>query len=1323
LGYETRIDLYNVQVRSDELKSVKREIAAVADGAGESHWMVGLLKLERDGSLSWNESSRGKWKKHEAFIEWLAKRCERGFVAFWSCERDGAAWAYEFDGSGGYKECSARRVSALKGAATRIKPAAAPTAIRNTSRPVASPKALLKAVKKGASRMAEVDTNEGTALSDGREDRGILEKYLAELKAIRDSGGGVKETSYYPALSNLFNAAGAALKPKVRCVMNLRNLGDGMPDGGLFTADQFRSQSEGAAKSSQLPARGAIEAKGTKPDVKAIAATQQVKDYLNTYGIVIVSNLREFLIVERGPNGLPVEREAFALADDESDFWQRKAAHPHGTAVLKGGPFAEFIKRACLHAAPLNSPKDVAWFLASYARDALARVERQKELPALQNVRAALEEALGMKFTDEKGEHFFRSTLVQTLFYGVFSAWVRWHKDRPGPAAKFDWRTAEWSLHVPFIRTLYRQVAEPNQLGRLGLVETLDWAAGVLNRVDRGEFFNRFEDEHAVQYFYEPFLEAYDPELRKALGVWYTPREIVKYQVARVDTVLREELKLDGGLANPNVIVLDPCCGTGAYLVEVLHSIAATLRERGGDALAASDLKKAAIERVFGFEIMPAPFVVSHLQLGLMLQSQGAPLSSNERVGVYLTNALTGWQPPKGAKQRLLFAEMEDERDAAEHVKRDKKILVVLGNPPYNAFAGVSPDEEQGLVEPYKAGLNKPAAADGWGIKKFNLDDLYVRFFRLAERRIAEMSGKGVVSFISNFSYLGDPSFVVMRQRFLAEFDKLWLDCLNGDSRETGKLTPDGKPDPSIFSTDYNREGIRVGTAVCVVVRKAEREKKPTVRFRHFWGVTKRADLVDSLNAEDIDAAYTLADPRPENRLSFRPEDVAAQYTEWPKIVDLCGDHIFATISEDRRKSLFSTEREVVCERLTAYFDSTIVWDELKRIVPGLTNDVPRFDAKAARASVLKKESYDEARVVRYALRPFDVQWAYYCPVRPLWREPRPEYWQAFQTCKRWLIGRFKQAKDPEGHSLTFSATLCDYHMMAPNATAIPFEVPTSNEAGGLFQEGSARAIRANLSKPARAYLAKLGIKDPDADAKTAGLIWMHALAVGYSPAYLTENADGIRRDWPRVPLPGSRKALEASAALGEQVAALLDTEAEAPGVTSGKIGPVFKTIGLITKVGGGQLDAASGDLAVTAGWGHKGKEGVTMPGKGRTQERAYGEDEAKAIEAEAAARGLSAKDARLLLGETTCDIYLNGAAYWRNIPLNVWEYYIGGYQVIKKWLSYREEGGLGRALKPEEAREVMNMARRIAAIILLQPKLDENYRVVAATAFNWSSQ
>jgi hypothetical protein len=258
------------------------------------------------------------------------------------------------------------------------------------------------------------------------------------------------------------------------------------------------------------------------------------------------------------------------------------------------------------------------------------------------------------------------------------------------------------------------------------------------------------------------------------------------------------------------------------------------------------------------------------------------------------------------------------------------------------------------------------------------------------------------------------------------------------------------------------------------------------------------------------------------------------------------------------------------------------------------------------------------------------------------------------------------------------------------------------------------------LSPTARAYLAALGIKDADASADMAGLIWLHALAVGYSPAYLSENADGIRRDWPRVPLPDSRKALEASAELGRQVAALLDVEADVPSVTAGKIDPLLRTVGVLARAGGGALDEGADDLAVTAGWGHAGKEGVTMPAKGRIVERPYDKTELDAIGEAAKARGLAAKQALALLGPDTRDVYLNGRAYWKNIPAGVWEYYIGGYQVIKKWLSYREQELLGRALRAEEAREVTGMARRLTALVLLQPALDDNYRRVKASAYAW---
>ncbi len=1190
--------------------------------------------------------------------------------------------------------------------------------------------------------MAERDAEEGTTDRQSQEQAGaprrILEQYVSELEAIRDSGAGVSETSYYPALSNLFNAVGKTLKPKVRCVMNLKNLGAGMPDGGLFTADQFQRQAEGKPKAGQLPARGAIEAKGTRPGVQAIAASEQVKQYLGTYGIVLVSNLREFLIVQRGPAGEPVERESYALADSESDFWQHKVPRRRETARLHGQQFIEFIKRCCLHAAPLTNPKDVAWFLASYARDALVRVERKKELPALQSVRSGLEEALGMKFSGEKGEHFFRSTLVQTLFYGVFSGWVRWHKDNPGPEARFDWRTTEWTLHVPFIRTLYEEVAKASRLGPLGLVEVLDWAGGVLNRVDRGQFFGRFEDQHAVQYFYEPFLEAYDPELRKALGVWYTPPEIVKYQVARVDRVLREELDLPDGLADPNVIVLDPCCGTGAYLVEVLRNIAATLRDKGGDALVASDLKQAAMERIFGFEIMPAPYVVSHLQLGLMLQAEGAPLSQKtaERVGVYLTNSLTGWDTSAEPKQRILaFAELEEERDAATRVKQQKKILVVLGNPPYNskpkkgkvdilysAAEAASPSVNTAV---YKVGLNKSARTGGWGIKKFNLDDLYVRFFRLAERRIAEMSGKGVVSFISNHSWIYEPSFVVLRKHLLDSFDRFWVEGLHGN-RKISEYAPDGKTSETIFAISGFSVGIQQGVATSLWVKTGKRRKtRAKVRFRNDLDAAKAEDrrqqLLGSLTLKKFDAAYTLAAPCPENRYSFRPEDVAGDYTAWPKIVDLCDVAPFNGLMEKRGGALIDVDRDALESRMRDYFDAGLSWEQYQARQTALTADAARCNAKETRAKAVATESFDADRLRRFALRPFETRWCYYTAVRPIWNEPRPTLWRQCFKGNSFLITRPGAVADPEGVPFSFTRCLGDNDYQRGHAYYFPLRINpgacNSAEGNGLFDSGK---LNANLSKTALAYLATLTIKDPDGDAKAAGMIWMHALAIGYSPAYLAENADGIRRDWPRIPLPADRKTLDRSAALGAQVAALLDTEAEVPGVTSGKIGPLFKTVAVVSKIGGGQLDATGGDLAITAGWGHKGKEGVTMPAKGKLAERAYGSAEANALDAQATARAMSTKLVRKLLGDRTLDVYLNGAAYWRNVPLGVWDYYLGGYQVLKKWLSYRETEILGRALKLEEAREATNIARRIAAIILLQPLLDENYRSVKAAAFAW---
>jgi len=1160
-----------------------------------------------------------------------------------------------------------------------------------------------------------------------------VEAYLKDLHEIYRTGGGTREESYYGPLETLLNEVGRKLKPRVRCVPQLKNVGAGEPDFGLYAANQFQRAKDAEPLPGQPPERGVVEVKGWKDDSFVTARGDQVTRYWKKYRLVLVTNDRDFVLVGSA-EGKPVRLESFRLAESEAAF-RAAMAHPRKTAAEQGERLMEFLKRVMLHAAPLADPEDLAWFLASYAREARARVEAAADLPALAGLKKGLEEALGMKFEGEKGEHFFRATLVQTLFYGVFSSWVLWARNHPRAAEPhFNWHEAGWTLHVPMVKSLFEQIATPTKLKPLRVDEVLDWAGLVLNRVDRREFFRPFEEEHAVQYFYEPFLKAYDPELRKELGVWYTPPEIVEYQVERVDRVLRSELGLADGLADERVVVLDPCCGTGAYLVETLKRIHKTLEAKGSSALTAQKLKRAAMERVFGFEILPAPFVVSHLQIGLMLRLLGAPLDrdSEERAGVYLTNALTGWEPPAKPKNDLpLFPELMEERDAANRVKRAAPILVILGNPPYNAFAGTSPEEEGGLVEPYKEGLTTPVKRGGWGIKKFNLDDLYVRFFRIAERRIVK-SGKGIVSYISNFSYLGDPSFLVMRKRFLDEFDKIWIDCMNGDSRETGKLTPEGKPDPSVFSTEQSPVGIRVGTAICVMARKERRAKKPLVAFQHHWGVTKRKDLLASLQLKNLDRKYKKAEPSKTNRYSFRPLNTSEAYIEWPKILALSGEPPVCGYKENRGFAMIQDDKESLISLMKKYFDPDVSWEELNRLGTGLTRDAARFKAMEARQRVQDNDIFSINNVYRYTLRPFEQKWCYHCGIRPLWNEPRPSLFKHHCPENSYLVMRSVCVTDPEGTPFFFTSCLGDFHHVRGQAHHFPLRLrheakkaKADPNQDHLFEtEPTEGTITANLSQTARAYLAQLGIKDPDKDAETAGLIWMHALAIGYSPAYLEENADGIRQDWPRIPLPKGKKALLDSAALGRRVAALLDTERPVPGVTRGDIDPRLKTIGVVSRVGGGALDPQAGELDVTAGWGHAGKGGVCMPGQGKLERRPLSEGEALECGGlpplwQSAGKPAQSKDSRA--PAETLDVYLNDVAYWANIPPAVWNYHIGGYQVIKKWLSYREKALLGRGLKLEEADEyVTEMARRIAALILLQEELDANYQAVKAEAWPW---
>ncbi len=1125
-----------------------------------------------------------------------------------------------------------------------------------------------------------------------------LDKYLSACRIAHATKAATPETAFYPAFQSLLESAGGGLKPRVFCVMGLKNQGAGMPDGGFFTQDQFVKGEDVKLKPGQLanPSRGVVECKPLNKLVLKVADTKQVTDYWEHYNQVLVTNYREFMLIGRDEHGVLVRHEYYQLAATEPDFWAL-ADDPAKAVEEHGDRLTDFLRRCLRRPAPLTEPRDLAWFLASYARDARGRIGRAADTGQLATVRKALEEALGIHVATEEGEHFFRSTLVQTLFYGVFAAWVLWH--RRGATEPFDWQTASKHLHVPILRKLFRELTDPVQLEEWeNTAEVMEWACDTLDRVDRAKFFGKFNDAEAVQYFYEPFLEAFDPELRKQLGVWYTPPEVVKYMVARVHQVLKDEFNRPDGLADAGVFVLDPCCGTGAYLVEVLNTIARVLDDKGEGSLLAGSVKKAAAERVFGFEILPAPFVVAHLQLGLLLQKLGAPLDGKkERAAVFLTNALTGWEPAKGPKQQLLFKEMEDERDAAEKIKLGTPILVVIGNPPYNGFADMPAAEDKGLVDPYRTTVAAPKP-EGQG-----LNDLYVRFIRIAERVVTErVPTHGVVCYISNYSWLDGRSHTGIRERLLNEFDQVWIDNLNGDRFKNGKQTPEGKPDPSVFSTEHNREGIQVGTAIATLVRKPAHTGPAQIHYRDFWGEDKRKELLAS--GENFQpSTYEPVTPIQALGLPFRPMKSAAAYTGWPLLPELFPT-TFPGIFTARDQFVVDVDEATLRQRMTAYFDPTVSHERMKAISSPAMSAANRFDPLPTRDALLKR-GFLSSNIVRFAYRPFDHRWLYWEPETKLLNEKRAEYFPHVMPGNLWIAATKQNRRDFDSPLvLRHHATL---HIIERGANLFPLLLRANAEPSLL--EGDPHADRrigghvANITDNVLAFLNTFGTV-----ADTPHL-FHHAIAVMHAPSYAEQNGDALRQDWPRIPLPATRVALLASAVLGRKVAALLDSETPVDTVTAGKVTPAMKAVGAPTKTDGGQI--AGTDLEVTARWGVAGRGGVTMPSTGKTTARPFTDDERAALGDDAVQR----------LGPDTLDVYLNAVTYWKNVPRRVWEYQLGGYQVLKKWLSYRERALLGRALFGDEVAHIRDTVRRIAALLLLGPSLDANYAAVAAAPFAWS--
>ena len=507
-----------------------------------------------------------------------------------------------------------------------------------------------------------------------------------------------------------------------------------------------------------------------------------------------------------------------------------------------------------------------------------------------------------------------------------------------------------------------------------------------------------------------------------------------------------------------------------------------------------------------------------------------------------------------------------------------------------------------------------------------------------------------VDNLLSNYSWLEGRSFAGMRERYLDVFDRVHIDNPNGDRFRTGKLTPDGAPDPSVFSTDEDPVGIQVGIAIATLVRKTKHSPAKAIGFRDLWGEGKKDLLTDTAEASP-ETIYDQLVPELSLGLPFAPRMAEERWSKWPSLPDLLPKQ-FAGVNTNRDGFLVSIERDSLDTRINDYFNPELGDEDVGQRYPVAMGKRARFDPHRVRRALLARGGPIPSGIIRYAYRPFDTRWLYWDADTKLLNEKRPDYRPHVFPGNLWFSASPHLRKGEAEPQACVATEMACLHFIERGANMFPLYL-RDDQFGEEF-DGVKRT--ANLSEQARSYIESLDSSPED--------LFHHVLATLHDPAYREANAGGLRMGWPRIPLPDDPDDLAHSAARGHRLARLLDTESDVADLLTD-----HTHIAVPTTIDGNPMQPT--DFHLTAGWGHFGANQAVMPGQGRIERR----------------------------GDMV-DVYLNGNAYWRNIPLEVWNYRLGGYQVLKKWLSYRESKVLGRGLSVSEVAWFSEVARRVAALL-----------------------
>lgn len=767
--------------------------------------------------------------------------------------------------------------------------------------------------------------------------------------------------------------------------------------------------------------------------------------------------------------------------------------------------------------ASITTPHDLALQMArltTLMRNLIVNtLSQQGEQGELYNQLLAFRSTLlpGMSVAD------FADMYAQTIAYGLFAA-----RTMQKAGGLFTREHAAYLLPKtnPFLRKLFIYIAGPDLDDRIAWLA--DDMAQLLAYADMTAILQDFgkhtKQEDPVVHFYETFLAAYDPSLREQRGVYYTPEPVVSFIVRAVDELLTTHLHCVDGLADPNTLILDPATGTATFLYAIISTIYERTVQQGRGGYWNAYVEEALLKRLFGFELLMAPYAMAHLKLGILLQETGYHFHSEERLGVYLTNTLE--QAIKSTETLQLGKWISDEANAAADIKRDKPIMVVIGNPPYS---GHSANRGRWMIDL----LNRSyKVVDGQRLEEKNpkwLQDDYVKFIRFGQWRI-DQTGQGILALITNHGYLDNSTFRGMRQSLMQSFNEIYLLDLHGNSKKK-EAAPDGGKDENVFD-------IQQGVAIALFVKQPGKSGPAKVYHAHLWGT--RATKYQALATQSIRSGQwsALAPHSPSYWFMPRNEDRLTEYEQGWKVTDIFPVHSVGIVTA--RDNLTIRWNEDDAWNTVTNFAALPPEDARIRYV--LSDDTKDWQVALAQKD-MKASGPSKDHIVPMLYRPFDVRYTYYTGNSNGFHcRPRPEVMCHMLAGQNMGLSTTRSIEIGRGweHVFCTSYTI-QHHTVSLKEVNYLFPLylyPAAPEEKALFSTSERRDVpgarRPNLA-PAfiEAISAKLGLSfTPDGQGDLTTTfgpedIFYYAYAVFHSPTYRTRYAELLKTDFPRLPLTG----------------------------------------------------------------------------------------------------------------------------------------------------------------------------------------------------------